>query len=143
MTIADFISDSTADWDRKPPAEGSTVSKLAVEAGCELPKDYLAFLRHSNGGEGELGVEPGWFQLWEAENVIQFGLEYEVPKYAPGFFAIGSNGGGEILAFDSRTDSVWPVVALPCIGLEADEAMTVSPNFAEFVAQMGRTFKEQ
>ena len=142
MTIADIIRDTTADWDRKSPALEAVVTKLDLEAGCDLPKDYLNFMRHSNGGEGELGVQPGWFQLWEAENVIQFGIEYEVPKYAPGFFAFGSNGGGEILAFDLRNEAGRPIVALPCIGLEPNAAMRVAANFAEFAAQMGRTCKE-
>ena len=142
MTITDIIHDSTADWDRRSPASEAVVSKLALEAGFELPKDYLTFIRHSNGGEGELGVQPGWFHLWEAENVIQFGIEYEVPKYAPGFFAFGSNGGGEILAFDIRNDADRPIVMLPCIGIETNAAMPVAANFADFAAQMGRTFKE-
>lgn len=142
MTIADIIQDGTADWDRKSPASEAVVSKLAVEAGCDLPEDYLNFMRHSNGGEGELGIQPGWFQLWEAENVIQFGIEYEVPKYAPGFFAFGSNGGGELLAFEITNDGGRPVVILPCIGIETNAAVRVAANFADFAAQMGRIFKE-
>lgn len=142
MTFAELIHDSTADWDRNHPASEAVVSKLALDATYKLPEDYLTFLRLSNGGEGELGVQPGWFQLWEAENVIEFGVGYEVPKYAPGFFAIGSNGGGEILAFDFREDALGAVVTLPCIGLAADEAWTVAANFTEFAAQMGRTYKE-
>lgn len=142
MTITDIVHDTTTDWGRQSPASEAVLSNLALEAGCILPNDYLNFLSHSNGGEGELGVQPGWFQLWEAENVIQFGVDYEVPKYAPGFFAFGSNGGGEILAFDIRNDAGRPIVALPCIGLEPDEAMLVAANFADFAAQMGRTFKE-
>ena len=142
MTIAELIHDTTADWDRKSPASEAVLSKLSLEAGFELPNDYLTFLSHSNGGEGELGIQPGWFILWEAENVIQFGIEYEVPKYAPGFFAFGSNGGGELLAFEIRNNDECPVVMLPCIGMETNSAMQVAANFTEFAAQMGRTSKE-
>lgn len=142
MTIIELIQDASAAWDRQPPATESIVAKLASESGYNLPEDYLTFLRQTNGGEGELGVQPGWFQIWNAEEVIEFGVEYEVPKYAPGFFAIGSNGGGEILAFDTRNGTPWTIVALPCIGLEPDAAMTVASSFNEFVAQMGRVYQE-
>lgn len=142
MAITDIIQDGTADWDRRSPASEAVVSKLALEAGCDLPEDYLNFMRRSNGGEGELGIQPGWFQLWEAENVISFGIEYEVPQYAPGFFAFGSNGGGELLAFEIRNDGGRPVVMLPCIGMETNAAVRVAANFADLAAQMGRVFKE-
>lgn len=142
MTIADLVQDSSAKWDRESPASEAALEKLLSESGLELPEDYLEFLRQSNGGEGELGVQPGWFHIWKAEEVVQAGLEYEVPKYAPGFFAFGGNGGGELLAFDARKNRPWPVVALPCIGLAADETMLVADHFKDLVAQMGKMFQE-
>jgi hypothetical protein len=36
-------------------------------AGFALPQAYLDFLRISNGGEGELPVQPYWFQICRAE----------------------------------------------------------------------------
>ena len=142
MTIFELIQDTTADWGRELPATEEVVANLVAASTFELPEDYLNFLRCSNGGEGELGVQPGWFQIWRAEDVIIFGSDFEVPQYAPGFFAFGSNGGGEILAFDTRTHSPWSVVALPCIGLAPDEAMSVAESFIGFAAQMGKAFRE-
>ena len=142
MTIVELIQDASAAWDREIPAPEEAVARLVTESGLELPEDYLSFLRKSNGGEGELGVQPCWFQIWRAEDVIEFGAGYEVPKYASGFFAFGSNGGGEILAFDTRIGTPWTIVAIPCIGLKPDEAMLVTSSFKEFVAQMGRVYQE-
>lgn len=139
MTITELIQDLSTVWDREPPASKEAIAQLESGAGVELPEDYLAFLRDSNGGEGELGVQPCWFQIWRAEEVITCGRDYQVGEFAPGFFAFGGNGGGELLAFDTRDNSPWRVVALPCIGLAAKEAMPVTANFRDFVAQMGRT----
>ncbi|MBV6499103.1 MAG: hypothetical protein CJBNEKGG_01553 [Prosthecobacter sp.] len=142
MTITEQVHDLSAKWDREPPASAEVIGKLISESRLKLPEDYLAFLLQSNGGEGELGIQPGWFRIWQAEEVIQAGLEHEVPKYAPGFFTFGGNGGGELLAFDTRSGTPWPVVALPCIGLDAKEAIPVAPNFKDFVSQMGKAFQE-
>ena len=44
----------------------------------QLPADYFSFLSQSDGGEGFLGLRPGYFQLWRASEVGQFSCEYEV-----------------------------------------------------------------
>ncbi|MCF7787889.1 MAG: SMI1/KNR4 family protein [Prosthecobacter sp.] len=142
MSITKVIDDPSADWLREAPASESAITSLVASSSWELPADYLDFLRLSNGGEGELGIQPCWFCMWRAEEVIAFATDYQVADYAPGFFAFGTNGGSELLAFDCRSSPPWPVVALPSIGLEPDEAMPVSANFGDFAQQMGRSYKE-
>ncbi len=142
MSITKVIDDPSADWLREAPASESAIASLVAASSLELPTDYLDFLRLSNGGEGELGIQPGWFRIWRGEEVIQAATDYQVPEYAPGFFAFGTNGGGEILAFDCRSAPPWPVVALPCISLAPAEAMPVAANFGDFAQQMGRSYEE-
>src|SRR5512139_3305998 len=107
MNTSDILRDPTTKWKRESPAQSEAVQRLAAESKVELPEDYIALLHYSNGGEGELGVEPGWFQLWPAEKVMEFNQGYEVETNAPGFFGFGSNGGGEMLAFDMRGGKPW------------------------------------
>jgi hypothetical protein len=45
-----------------------------------LPSDYLAFLRHANGGEGFLGEN--YAMLWRAGEFVQFNVEYGMPELA-------------------------------------------------------------
>jgi hypothetical protein len=94
MNISDLVADPSAKWGREPPADPEAIRSLIAGAGVDLPEDYLSLLRLSNGGEGELGVEPGWFRLWPAGEVIDLNRDYEVAELAPGFFAFGSSGGG-------------------------------------------------
>jgi hypothetical protein len=39
---------------RRPGADEAAIERLRQYVGCELPSDYLHFLRWSNGGEGPL-----------------------------------------------------------------------------------------
>ena len=126
-----------ASWDRLPPASQAALQKLRAECGVELPEAYLLLLGSSNGGEGELAVEPGWFQLWQAEGVLELNASYEVAEHAPGFFLFGSSGGGELLALDLRGEQPWKVVMLPAIPLEADQAVVVAEDFTGFIRAMG------
>jgi hypothetical protein len=64
-----------------------------------LPEQYLEFLARTNGSEGELAVEPGWFQVWRVEEALVASEDYEIPEYLPGYFAFGGNGGGELFVF--------------------------------------------
>jgi hypothetical protein len=98
-----------------------------------LPADYLAFLRLSNGGEGELGVEPGWFQLWPAEEVASLNRDYAVAEFLPAHIGFGSDGGGELLAFAPQGE----VVAVPFIPMDASEARVLATSFRQLAALFG------
>jgi hypothetical protein len=128
---------ATPAWTRQPPAADEAIEELVRTAGIPLPPEYLAFLRETNGGEGELGVQPGWFVMWHAEEVVSFNRDYEVAANAPGLLGFGSSGGGELLAFDTRGGQPYPVVAVPFIGMSAKDALLVAPSFATFETAMG------
>jgi SMI1 / KNR4 family (SUKH-1) len=104
-----------------------------------LPEDYFAFLARSDGAEGDLGVEPGWFQVWPAADAAAFSSEYQVPEYLPGFFAFGGNGGGELFVLTlSPPDGSQPVLMVPAIGMEPSSLIQVASSFAEFTTHMGQ-----
>lgn len=137
MSILDILNNPSTKWDREAPASPETVHRLVAESKIELPEEYLALLLYSNGGEGELAVEPGWFQLWPAEKVIELNEGYGVGKNAPGFFGFGSNGGGEMLAFDTRKNKSWKVVMIPFIPMTTEDAIVIADDFKAFVQAMG------
>ena len=106
-----------------------------------LPDDYFEFLARHNGGEGSLGVNPGWFQLWPAESVVESSDGYGLPTFLPGYTAIGSNGGGELFVFAS---SGMPpgLFMVPAIGMARETLALVAPSFTQFVAAFGREWSE-
>ncbi|MFI5460006.1 MAG: SMI1/KNR4 family protein [Isosphaerales bacterium] len=122
---------------RRRPASSDALASLAALAPKGLPSDYLDLLAFGNGGEGNLGVQPGWFQLWRAEDVVESNKGYQVEVFLPGFFGFGSNGGVELLAFDTRDGVPWAIVMVPFIPMEADHAVVISKDFADFIRALG------
>ena len=131
--IATLVADPATAWTRQLPAPEAALATLDATLPT-LPPDYLAFLALSNGGEGELSVEPGWFALWPAEQVATLSAAYELPRFAPGFVGIGSNGGGELLALGPG-DAVY---MLPAVPLDVADAVLIAPDFLTLATGFGR-----
>ena len=143
MSVMRRLKGRKAKWDREPPASEEAVKDLVEQSGLELPEDYLAFLRFSNGGEGHINIQPGWFRIWPAEEVIESNEDYELSENVPGFFGFGSSGGGELLAFDLRGAKPWPVVMIPFDVLEEDFAIKIAADFLAFADAIGREMKDE
>ena len=69
-----------------------------------------------------------WFQLWPADELDYWNEQYQVAKCAPGVVGFGSNGGGDMLAFDAD----GRVVLVPFIGMEIENSQLVAPSWLEF-----------
>jgi SMI1/KNR4 family protein SUKH-1 len=136
VNIAEILKDAV--WDRKEPAQSESIHRLIVDAGNDLPEDYLALLHHSDGGEGHLGLECGWFQLWSSAEVLELNKGYEIEQHLPGYFGFGSNGGGELLAFDTPKGMPWKVVMIPFLPMSENEAIVIAKDFEEFIRAIGR-----
>ncbi|MFN0077187.1 MAG: SMI1/KNR4 family protein [Prosthecobacter sp.] len=118
------------------PASEAALRMLVDGSAFELPTAYIELLRRSNGCEGDLNIDPGYLVLWKVEEVHEFNRDYEVPKWAPGFMGFGSNGGGELIAFDFRSSGDPRVSMIPMIGMEPDAAIELAPNFETFVTHL-------
>jgi hypothetical protein len=138
VSIADILRENADKWIVKPPAATKeAIDILARNAGVELPIDYLEFLRFVNGGEGDLGIEPWYFHVWAAEEVIENNQRYSIPEFLPGFFGFGTNLGGELLAFDVRREGERRVFMIPMIPMSASDAEEIAPDFETFVTACG------
>ena len=135
-SITTLVKDTTIEWGRAEPASEEAIEALKKFASFELPEDYLTFLRLSNGGEGELGVQPYWFQIWRAEEVAKWNQGYEIAEYFPGYFAFGGSGGGDWLAFRETGDD--PRVYCSAYISSLEDVRVVTDSFAALVASMGR-----
>ena len=139
MSISEIASANASKWKPAAPAAEDAIARLVNQLGFELPPDYLEFLRFSNGGCGDIPVQPWCFDsLWTVEELADCNRDYQVVDYCPGFFGIGSSGGGEMFAFDMRSKKPWPLVVVPFIGMEPDAALPVAPDFRSFVEMFGQ-----
>jgi hypothetical protein len=66
--------------------------------------------------------------LWPFADVYRLNDEYHVTEFAPDLLGIGSDGGGEMLAFD-RDDRV---IKVPFIGMDTREAILIAPSWHHF-----------
>ena len=80
----------------------------------------------------DLDTSPYLCEFWPVDELAKYSLEYEVPKYAPGYFGFATSGGGEMFAFAPSGE----VVCLPLIGMEPAVALPVAPSWAEFEAML-------
>ena len=124
-------------WRFASPAGNTEIAALRAAAPSTLPDSYFALLGVTNGGEGDLGVEPGWFVPWRAEDVLLKNSEYQIAEAAPGLFGFGSNGGGECLAFDLRDVGAGRIVMVPFIGMDLQAVVVIAENFDQFALLVG------
>jgi hypothetical protein len=95
MNVAELFREGGRQWLARPQASDAEIASLAKIARAELPLEYLALLRFSNGGEGPLALAPMWFQLYSVEDCIELCHLGEVLQAFPDFMFFGSNGGLE------------------------------------------------
>jgi hypothetical protein len=133
---------SEGTWRAASPSTKSALAALSGAAPIRLPPAYLDQLVSSNGGEGSLGIEPGWISLWSAEVVVALNIEYSIAEFLPGFFGFGSSGGGELLAFDARNAEPYPIVMVPFIPMDPKAAVQIARSFEELRGLIGKPYPE-
>jgi hypothetical protein len=120
----------------KPPANAASIAQCQSHLKFRLPADYVQFLEQMNGGEGFVGEN--YLMAWPVEDLIQSNGDYHVHDNAPGLFLFGSSGGGEAFAFDTRS-SALPIVAVPFIVMDLEDAIVIARNFDEFLQHLYRS----
>ena len=74
-------------WDSAPPCNEESLQELVRTAPIELPVEYISYLRESDGGGGDIAVQPGLIWLWQVGELRLNNEGYAVAANAPGFAA--------------------------------------------------------
>lgn len=113
-----------------PPVTPNELKAFLLQIEFTPPADYLDFIKEHNGAEGAIGNNQ-YLKLWRSEDLVKLNIDYEVDRYAPGYFIFGSNLGGTAYAFNKKSSSI---VAFEFIGmLMDDDAIFCGTNFTEFL----------
>lgn len=109
-----------------------------MQAGLSfsLPPDYVGLLLQMDGGEGFIGDHH--LMLWSIERFVEMNTGTYFAEAAPGLIVIGSDGGGEAFAFDTRS-APPPIVMAPYVGMEWDVAIVLAPDFNSFLPLLYRS----
>lgn len=113
----------------RPGASDELLNSLVRTLGIRLPTDYLSLLSYSNGLSGFVGEN--YLNLYRAEDVQACGLH----EYAPFFIFIGSDGGGEGYAYDTRSPDM-PIVSVPFIGADSEVPRPLGKSILEFLERL-------
>ena len=100
-----------------------------------LPIEYVQYVESGGMLEAFTDDEPGYVALWPLADVAQRNIDYNVSEYSPGYLGFGSDGGGELLAFDD----VGCVYKLPFIGMEPRYAIKIANSWNELAQRLERT----
>jgi len=98
-----------------------------------LPTEYLDYVKNGGRLVSFTKDEPGYFILWPVAEIEKMNGEYQVAEFMEGFLGFGSDGGGEMLAFDV-TGAVYK---LPFVGYSSKEdAWKVADRWSEVVERI-------
>lgn len=136
MDVESLLTERRRQWSCGPPASEDAIERLGRAAPGVLPKEYVALLRYSNGGEGPLALPPLYFVLYKAEYTNELNQSVDQRELYPGFFVFGSNGGLETIAFDTRAREPWPIVMYDAVA-GTKSAETIAKKMEEFIHAMG------
>ena len=124
------------EWRAIPGASDAEIQRLTRTLPFSPPSGYIELLKATNGGEGELSLQPLWFNLFDVDFAIQLWDDSNYRLNYPDHFFFGSNGGLESIAMNMTEPSPWPIVAIdPVAGLES--STTIATSFEEFLEQVG------
>ncbi|GAB3636327.1 hypothetical protein GCM10027422_19170 [Hymenobacter arcticus] len=94
----------------------------------KLPKEYLAYLSAT-----ESTYQFGGAYLIEDDELLHYNADYNAAEFYPGYFLIGSNGGGEAFALEKATGRF---VETPFIGHDEETPIILGLTWAEFLAYL-------
>ena len=117
------------DFNEKPKELISEVN------GLVLPDDYLVFMSGHNGGEGPLG-ENNYGRFYRMEELQEVNDDYEVGKWWPGYVVIGTDGGGELWAYNPNIKIYCQIDSCNIEDDSGDTYTTISSSLAEFLLKM-------
>ena len=127
MEIKDMFKDF--EFNERPEKIITEVNSLV------LPDDYLAFMSEHNGGEGPLG-ENNYGRFYKMEELQEVNDDYEVGKWWPGHVVIGTDGGGELWAYNPDKKIYCQIDSCNTEDDSGDTYTTISSSLEEFLIKM-------
>ncbi len=79
--------------------------------------------------------EGKYLELWALVDLIKANRDYNADENYPGFFLIGTDGGGEACAIEKKTGSLY---IIPFIGSLPEDAIFVGNSFQELTEYLSQ-----
>jgi hypothetical protein len=119
---------------RRAGATDEAIADVATRLGVQLPDDYAAFLRWSNGWDGEFG---GTWLVLDAIEAVPDANDGAFRDDFPGYVAIGGNGGLETYALDYRGGGdTGGLVAIDRVSGDPEDMWPIASSMTESLARI-------
>ena len=121
-----IIKEIANNWNSNSVIDLTVLTVLEKELNIIFPKDYITFLKWSNGGEGSIG--DNYISLWKCEDLSTLNNEYKIQKYlSENVLAIGTDGGGICYGFKLKEN--YTIFKCPLSDLDINEVVTIATSF--------------
>lgn len=114
-----------------PPATDGELQRLPARAPAEL----IELLRFANGARGDDLTTT--LHLWNVETILDATLEYEDYAPAKGLLFVGSDGGREMIAYDTSVDPTRVLLVDITFEDRADSPW-IEPSLADALRRIAR-----
>lgn len=109
--------------------------QIESKIGFRLPEDYIQFLMKYSGSDSYL--KDSYFVLWDENDLLRLNDGYAVQYYLPNVLAIGSNGGGEMIALEHQAMDEYRIILLPFGSMKQVEyQIVIGDSFTDFLRRM-------
>ncbi|OOM06313.1 SMI1/KNR4 family protein [Clostridium saccharobutylicum] len=109
------------------PAKVDEIERIEAVLGGRLPNVYKNLLMMSNGLSVENGIE-----IFDTDLLVEMNIEYQVSKYANGYVAIASNGGGKFILMQNDENAL-KVLQVDSGALNPKYSTLVNESFVEWI----------
>jgi len=116
-------------------ATESTIEAAENRLSQRFPDDYRTFLKSKNGLEKWYGDV--YLSLYTIDQVVELNEIHGHLAHQPELIHIGSDGGGEAIAFDFRLDPPT-VILVNLVSTDWSEAILQAESFTEFMNRRKR-----
>ncbi|ACL76729.1 SMI1/KNR4 family protein [Ruminiclostridium cellulolyticum] len=117
-----------------PAVNSVEIDRIESEMGLKLPKVFKELLYLSNGFVTDDGIA-----IFGTDIIAERNLTYEVPEYAEGYIAVGSNGGGKFLLMLANEESTQ-LLQVDCGVMNPEYATLVTTDFSEWINEGAKSF---
>jgi hypothetical protein len=75
------VTPHTQSFQPNAPASKQVLQSLRAALPKPLPHEYMAFIEHTNGGQGFIGER--YVRLWSVEELIEMNRSYNAAQFFP------------------------------------------------------------
>ena len=104
-----------------------------------IPAPYFEYLQQFGAVRLDVpDISSGFVSFWPLSEVLRLNEQYRIAEFAPGLFAFGMDGVGQLYVFDLRDPLKVSVGDVPSIPLALNEYRVLASSFEQFAQQLSR-----